>query len=97
MVEDDFDPQPHKQGEQDCAFDFGLSFDLNLSSMVGGAWGIMGLWDGEHGGRGGWTLSRFRPEESLGLRTGNSTNRYRLPLPPTPTVPILASPTPLAG
>ena len=69
MVEDDFDPQPHKQGERDCAFDFGLSFDLNFSSTVGKARGIMGLWDGERGGKGRWTLSRRRPEELLGLRT----------------------------
>ena len=36
MVEDDFDPQPHEQGERDCAFDFGLNLEFNFSSMVGG-------------------------------------------------------------
>ena len=42
-------------------------------------------------------MSWCRPGESLGLGTGNSTDRYQLPLPPTPTIPTLASPTPLAG
>ena len=42
------------------------------------------------GGKGRWTLSWCRPGESLGLGTGNSTDRYQLPLPPTPTIPTLA-------
>jgi len=57
MVEEDVDPQPHKQGVR-CCLVFNLIFDFSLSSMCG-------YWPGAGGKgeqRGGTRLEKTRAE-----------------------------------